>query len=158
MVNAKGTAEKRWENQKALALRIARTMTRILPDGEGVALRFINQTTNESPSLDLEGIGRALDLAHPKGDTPIGTTLRERILKSLVFDPLAVGTLKRPLLVSVLTDGGPMPEATGTLASVIIECGNKLESKGYPRDCAFSLPLGLYGIICVRFAKYGLQA
>ncbi|KAF2807333.1 uncharacterized protein BDZ99DRAFT_421356 [Mytilinidion resinicola] len=135
MVNAKGTAEKRWENQKSLALRIARTMTRILPDREGVALRFINQTTNESPSLDLEGIGRALDLADPKGNTPIGTTLRERILKPLVFNPLAVGKLKRPLLVSVLTDGGPTPEAPGTLASVIVECGNDLERKGYPRDC-----------------------
>ncbi|KAF2801990.1 uncharacterized protein BDZ99DRAFT_577208 [Mytilinidion resinicola] len=135
MVTAKGTAEKRWENQKSLALRIARTMTRILPDREGVALRFINQTTNESPSLDLEGIGRALDLADPKGNTPIGTTLRERILKPLVFNPLAVGKLKRPLLVSVLTDGGPTPEAPGTLASVIVECGNELERKGYPRDC-----------------------
>ncbi|RYP11085.1 hypothetical protein DL764_000243 [Monosporascus ibericus] len=135
MVNKKGTAEKRWENQKALALRISRTTTRILPDGEGVALRFINQTTNESPSLDLEGIGRALNSVYPQGDTAIGTTLRERILKPLVYNPLAAGTLRRPLLVSILTDGGPMPEAKGMLASVIVECGNELVRKGYPRDC-----------------------
>lgn len=142
MGNRKGTAENRWGNQKSLALRIARTMTRILPDHEGVALRFINQPTNESSSLDLEGIGRALDSARPGGDTPIGTELRERILKPLVFNPLAVGKLKRPLLVSVLTDGGPSPEPPGTLASVIVQCGNELERKGYPRDCAFFILLG----------------
>ncbi|KAE8449111.1 hypothetical protein EG329_008494 [Mollisiaceae sp. DMI_Dod_QoI] len=135
MVNAKGRAESRWENQKLLALRIARTTTRILPDGEGVALRFINQTTNESPSLDLDGIQQALNSATARGDTAIGTTLRERILKPLVYNPLAAGTLKRPLLVSILTDGGPAPEAKGTLASVIVECGNELVRKGYPRDC-----------------------
>ncbi len=158
MVNSKGTAEKRWENQKALALRIARTTTRILPDGEGVALRFINQTTEESTSLDLEGIGQVLNSIRPQGDTAIGTMLRARILEPLVYKPLAAGTLKRPLLVSILTDGGPMPEAKGMLASVIVECGNELVRKGRPRDCTFSFPLGLYGIICVRFAKHGLQA
>lgn len=142
MINQKGTKEERWENQKKLALRIARTTTRILPDGEGVALRFINQETNESPSLDLDGIGRVLNSVTAKGDTPIGTTLRERILKPLVYDPLAAGTMKRPLLVSILTDGAPSREEMGMLASVIVDCGNELVEKGYPKDCVFSLPFG----------------
>lgn len=146
MMNAKGRAENRWENQKALALRIARITTLILPEGEGVALRFINQRTNESTSLDLAGIQQVLNAAYPNGDTNIGTTLRDRILKPLVFDPLAAGTLKRPLLVSILTDGGPAPEAAGTLANVIVECGNELARKGYPKDCASSFFLGLYRV------------
>jgi hypothetical protein len=146
MVNANGRAEDRWENQKGLALRIARTTTRILPDGDGVALRFINQVTNASPSLDLGGIGQVLNSVYPNGDTAIGTTLKERILKPLVYNPLAEGKLRRPLLVSILTDGGPSREDKGTLARVIVDCGNELARKGYPKDCAFSLSLGLYGI------------
>ena len=158
MVNKRGTAEKRWPSQLSLALRIARTTTRILPDGEGVALRFINQRTDESPNLDLEGIGRVLNSITPRGTTAIGTTLRERILKPMVYNPLTEGKLKRPLLVSILTDGGPSDEDKGTLVNVIVQCGDELVKKGRPRDGAFPFPLGLYGIICVRFAKYVLQA
>ncbi|OQV07343.1 hypothetical protein CLAIMM_11794 isoform 1 [Cladophialophora immunda] len=91
--------------------------------------------TIKSSSLDLEGIRRILDSVHPNGDTAIGTMLHERIIRPLVFSPLAAGNLKRPLLVSVLTDGGPTPEPVGTLANVIINCGDELERKGYPRDC-----------------------
>jgi len=134
MVNQKGRAEERWESQKGLALRIARNTTRILPDGDGVALRFINQITNASPSLDLNGIGQVLNSVYPKGDTAIGRTLEERILKPLVYNPLAEGKLRRPLLVSILTDGGPSKEDKA-LARVIIDCGNELARKGYPKDC-----------------------
>jgi hypothetical protein len=142
MINRKGRDENRWENQKSLALRIAKTMTRILPDGEGVALRFINQRTNESPSLNLEGIGKVLDSVRPNGNTPIGTTLQEHILEPLVFKPLAAGTLRRPLLVSILTDGAPESENMDTLANVIVNCGKKLEKNKYPLDCTFSFPFG----------------
>ncbi|KAL8366648.1 hypothetical protein RB595_010488 [Gaeumannomyces hyphopodioides] len=136
MTNRKGTAEKRWENQKELALRIAKIGTLILPDDQGVALRFINQrTADESANLDLEALGRGFESISPRGDTPIGTTLRERILEPLVLQPLAEGRFKRPLLVSILTDGGPSREDPGKLASVILECGNELVKKGYPMDC-----------------------
>ncbi|KAL8400372.1 hypothetical protein RB594_000674 [Gaeumannomyces avenae] len=135
MTNRKGTAEKRWENQKELALRIAKIGTLILPDDQGVALRFINQrTADESANLDLEALGRGFESVSPRGDTPIGTTLRERILEPLVLQPLAEGRFKRPLLVSILTDGGPSREDPGKLARVILECGNELVKNGYPMD------------------------
>ncbi|KAL8301816.1 hypothetical protein RB597_002301 [Gaeumannomyces tritici] len=136
MTNRKGTAEKRWENQKELALRIAKIGTLILPDDQGVALRFINQrTADESANLDLEALGRGFESVSPRGDTPIGTTLRERILEPLVLQPLAEGRFKRPLLVSILTDGGPSREDPGKLARVILECGSELVKNGYPMDC-----------------------
>jgi hypothetical protein len=158
MINTRGTREGRWPSQKSLAQRIARTTTRILPDGDGVALRFINQRTDESPNLDLEGIGRVLNSITPRGNTAIGTTLRDRILKPMVYDPLTEGKLKRPLLVSILTDGGPSDEDHSTLVNVIVECGDELERNKRPRAGAFPFRLDLYGIICVWLAKYVLQA
>ncbi|EJP62289.1 Ankyrin repeat-containing protein [Beauveria bassiana ARSEF 2860] len=121
-----------WENQKSLALSIARTVTRILPDGEGVALRFINHRINEAPSLDLEGVARVLQSVEPRGATPIGTSLQDCILEPLVFQPLASGKLSRPLLVSIFTDGIPHSENKNTLASVIINCGKILVKNNYP--------------------------
>ena len=141
MINAKGRHEERWESQNALCQRIARLTTEALPDGEGVGIRFINQTANDSSSLDFEGIGRVLGSVSPNGDTPFGTTMQDRILKPLVFDPLAKGEFKRPLLISILTDGGPSKEAPDTLSKVIIRCGDDLEKNGYPRDCEQIPPL-----------------
>jgi hypothetical protein len=157
MVNRKGTAEKRWDSQVGLALRIARTTTRILPDGEGVALRFINQMTDESPNLDFEGIGQALSSINPRGDTAIGTTLRDRILEPMVYKPLSEGRLKRPLLISILTDGGPSHEDTDTLVKVIVQCGDKLKENGRPSECTSLFPLNLSGIARVRFAENVFQ-
>ncbi|KAK1828989.1 hypothetical protein QBC39DRAFT_415165 [Podospora conica] len=135
MINTKGRREERWESQNALCQRIARLTTEALPDGEGVGIRFINQTVDDSSSLDFEGIGGVLGSVTPNGDTPIGTTLQDRILKPLVFDALAKGEFKRPLLISILTDGAPSQEAPDKLSKVIIRCGDDLEQNGYPRDC-----------------------
>lgn len=130
-----GKKEDRWGIQKALALRIVRTTTRILPDDEGVAVRFINQAVNNSPTLGLSGIEQAIDSVHPKeGHTDIGMNLEKKILEPLVYNELVAGTLKRPLLVSIITDGEPQPEANEKLASVIVKCGDRLVSEGYPRD------------------------
>jgi hypothetical protein len=159
MTNRIGKAEERWKNQKDLALRIARDTTLILPDNEGVAFHFINKITNDSPSLNLKDIERVLDSVSPTGDTAIGTTLRERILKPLVYDPLEAGTLRRPLLVSILTDGAPYGEAKrpgqedeDVLASVIVECGDQLAKKGKPRDCEFSVLPWIYTVL----SEFGL--
>ncbi|KAI0882479.1 uncharacterized protein GGS22DRAFT_195754 [Annulohypoxylon maeteangense] len=134
MTNNKGKEENRWGNQKELVLRIARTTTRILPDGEGVALRFINNETDNSTSLDLEGIGTSISSIVPKGNTNIGTTLEERILEPLVYSRLEAKALERPLLITIITDGGPEPESKDMLAKVIVECGDRLVQDGFPRD------------------------
>jgi hypothetical protein len=152
MINRKGRAENRWENQEKLALRIARTTTRILPDGEGVAFRFINRELDNSSNLSLEDIGKNINSIVPAGDTNIGTTLRNRILEPLVYSKLVPRTLERPLLISIITDGGPDPEAKDTLANVIVECGNKLSGAGLPRDSTSILSPPKFGPYC--FAIY----
>ncbi|KAL2686876.1 hypothetical protein Neosp_004418 [[Neocosmospora] mangrovei] len=128
--------DNRWENQKALALRIADITTRILPEGEGVAVRFINQEVDNSDNLDLEGIKKILDSVGYKREynTDIGTHLRSRILKPLVYDKLRTTGLARPLLISIITDGDPQPEDKAELANAIVECGNALENAGIPRE------------------------
>ncbi|KAH8730014.1 hypothetical protein GQ44DRAFT_673679 [Phaeosphaeriaceae sp. PMI808] len=125
--------EGRWDAQAQLANRIARITTRILPQGEGVALRFINQESKGDATLSFEQIGEILKGATWDGDTPIGTNLKSKILQPLVYDKLS-SKLERPLLISIITDGMPDPEPRSTLVDAIVECGDKLQGAGYPRE------------------------
>ncbi|KAJ8105764.1 hypothetical protein ONZ43_g7294 [Nemania bipapillata] len=134
MNNTRGKIEGRWENQKNLALRISRITTRILPDGEGVALRFINKDSDGLQTLDFAGIEKGIDEAAPNGDTPIGTNLRKKILDPMIYSKIKSQTIERPLLISIITDGSPSRENREMLADTIVECGDKLVEAGLPRD------------------------
>ncbi|KAI1439620.1 ankyrin [Annulohypoxylon stygium] len=128
----------RWQSQKCLVERITKITTRILPECEGVMLRFINQDVDHTSSLNLEGIGEVFETMswqREKSHTKIGTHLKSKILEPLVYSKLdpASGGLSRPLLISVITDGMPTKEPQSEFVNAILECGNKLEEAGYPR-------------------------
>ncbi|KAH7102980.1 hypothetical protein BKA62DRAFT_698225 [Auriculariales sp. MPI-PUGE-AT-0066] len=125
----------RWEAQTDLVKKIAQITTRILPEGDGVALRFINQDVDNAWDLSLQSITGILDGIswQQGGDTAIGTYLKSKILQPLVYDKLEPKSLARPLLVSVITDGMPSQEKDSELVDTIKECGDKLEQAGYPR-------------------------
>ncbi|KAI0101376.1 hypothetical protein GGR51DRAFT_530527 [Nemania sp. FL0031] len=134
MNNPKGKREGRWESQKNLALRITKITTRILPDSEGVALRFINKDSDSLSALKFEEIERGIDDTLTNGDTPIGTNLRKKILDPMIYSKLNPRTLERPLLISIITDGSPSKENADQLAKAIVECGDKLVDAGLPRN------------------------
>lgn len=125
--------EGRWDSQNQLINRIARVTTRILPEGEGVYMRYINQEIPSSDSLKFEELRDVVKPLTWGGDTPIGTNLKSKVLEPLVYSKLP-SDLKRPLLVSIITDGMPDPEPRATLVNAIAECGDKLEAAGLPRE------------------------
>lgn len=91
--------------QVQLVKRITRITTRILPEGDGVALRFINQNANNSDKLSFPEIGKIMEKTswQRNGDTAIGTYLKSKILEPLVYSKLRPQTLARPLLISVIS-------------------------------------------------------
>jgi len=137
-------AENRFENLKHLVRRITRTTTRILPDNEGVALRFINQNVPNSTNLTLDQIDNIITpMQPPKKGTAIGTNLKKKILEPLVYEPLNAGKLSRPLLVIVITDGEPTEESANAFVDAIVECGDRLSELDYPRESKFVLRLSM---------------
>lgn len=122
-----------WRRQKELVERITKITTCILPDNEGVALRFINQDVDASSNLTLDKIAQIMGDTKPMGGTPIGTQLKSKILQPLVYSKIEDKSLDRPLLVSIITDGKPNHEEYSTLANAIAECGDRLDAAGYPR-------------------------
>ncbi|RBA22420.1 hypothetical protein FPRO05_00767 [Fusarium proliferatum] len=125
----------RWSAQNNLIYHIARVTTLILPEGEGIYLRYINQDIPQSDSLEFDDIPIIINSLQPAGDTLIGTNLRRKILEPLVYKRLPYD-LKRPLLITVITDGAPSSglEDRSSFAKAIKECGDKLEQNNLPRE------------------------
>ena len=129
--------ENRYEYQIQLVTRIARLMTKIVPeDMADVDLRFIN---NDSQlSLTAGEIQRVMRGIKTSRGTEIGASLRKKILEPLVYDIIDEAKtstnpipFERPLLVFILTDGHPAPEGQNVLRDEIITCKQKLEENGY---------------------------
>ena len=73
----------------------------------GISLRFINyQKDSEFDNLSrLEDIERSLSEANPpRGLTPIGTRLLEKIIEP-ILEKAEEGILSRPVMVFIITDG-----------------------------------------------------
>ncbi|KAK6523361.1 hypothetical protein TWF281_001341 [Arthrobotrys megalospora] len=131
----KGT---RRNDLRDLVRRIASIATRLLPDGEGVELRFINAPTDASyskPSLDK--IDNIIEDLQMWGWTPIGSNLKAKILIPLVYKRLRTEQFTRPVLVSIITDGHPEgpqgrknQEKRDSLKDAILECGKRLQQYG----------------------------
>jgi hypothetical protein len=128
----------RWDSQTRLVNRITEITTRILPEDDGVALRFINQDVKVSSKVTFLEIKNILEQMRwkPGGRTEIGTCLRSKVLEPLVYRKLESKSLDKPLLICVITDGMPNQEKDSTFVDAILECGNKLEGAGYPRESA----------------------
>ncbi|KMQ49143.1 Ankyrin repeat-containing domain [Trichophyton rubrum] len=83
----------------------------------------------------LKDLRQLMGQQAPYGPTELGTNLRSRILEPLVYQPLRTNSLRRPVLVSIITDGCPQGprEKLETLKQAILECGRLLEAAGYER-------------------------
>jgi Mg-chelatase subunit ChlD len=62
-----------------------------------------------------------------RGGTPIGTQLDAKILQPLVLSPARNGTLAKPVLVVIITDGAPGHEPPGTIARVVAAADEELK-------------------------------
>ncbi|KAF3219292.1 hypothetical protein TWF106_007133 [Orbilia oligospora] len=111
-------------------------------DGEGIELRFINAPTNDSYSKpSLSTIDKIISELVMWGWTPIGTSLKGKILMPLVYEQVWTEKFERPMLVTIITDGfpegpkGPRGRKTGekpdTFKKAILECGEILKDHGY---------------------------
>jgi len=95
-----------------VARRITEIATYLIPDDEGVEIRFLNSGDKEKDLYKKYGRIKSADQAAKmvaeadyRGITMLGTVLRDLILTPHVYEPLEKGPLPRPLLISIITDG-----------------------------------------------------
>ncbi|CAH0045249.1 unnamed protein product [Clonostachys solani] len=128
----------RMDGMRSLVQRMASIATRLVPDGKGAHVRFINSSTT-GQDLNADQINQLLQF-NPNGGTNIGTNLTNKILEPMIYADLdkSGGALERPFLVLTITDGEPNPEPQDTFKKAIENCGRRLEEKQYPQECESS--------------------
>ncbi|KAI0380476.1 hypothetical protein F5Y04DRAFT_257457 [Hypomontagnella monticulosa] len=132
--------ENRIEDQRNLVQRIASICTKIVPDDLGVHLRFINTELQSADDLKMDRVQELMRDVNPNGSTQLGTRLQDRILQPLFYDK--VHDLKRPLFISIITDGVPKggEEKPDTLKDKIKACQEHLLKEGLsPRSVVFQV-------------------
>lgn len=120
--------------QKVLVQRMTSIVTRLVPDGSGAHLRFINKSKAGLDNLTKDGIEENMDFK-PAGGTMIGTNLKRKILEPFIYNVIEQGdVLLRPYLILIVTDGDPTNEDPSKLKNAIVECGRRLTDRGYPQE------------------------
>ncbi|AEO53660.1 hypothetical protein MYCTH_2295301 [Thermothelomyces thermophilus ATCC 42464] len=120
-----------YECQRKMVKRICSVTTKLVPEGVGVDLHLINHS-QDYVDLREEEIDKKLGAISPNGGTKLGTNLEKKILHPFVYKPLESGGLKRPLLISIITDGDPTEEHRDTLKNAILNCKERLDKYNYP--------------------------
>lgn len=97
-----------------------------------------NNINSESQALEL--------VSRIKFDraTPLGTSLRDKILEPLVYKKVKKNTLKKPALIVIITDGAPTGEPRDKIVKVIQESKAILGKTPYTPD-AVSFQLAQVG-------------
>ncbi|KAL6902550.1 hypothetical protein GGI43DRAFT_343197 [Trichoderma evansii] len=128
----------RVKDQKEMVRRVTRISTSLVPSGHGTSLQFINHDLDDgldvhNDTLSHIQVEAIMNSVEPSGHTEIGTNLKKKILKPLVYDVIKKNKrLERPILVSCITDGCPTHESPDMFKKEILKCTQFLKKKGYP--------------------------
>ncbi|KAK9486646.1 hypothetical protein V1527DRAFT_463064 [Lipomyces starkeyi] len=107
----------RIEDLKLILSRIASAAA--LFDNDGIEVRFMNNTI-QGNGINSEAAAVSL-ISQIKfaGLTPLGTSLKSKVLETLAIGPARSGNMKKPVMVITITDGQPAGEDARTVFDVI---------------------------------------
>ena len=103
-------------------------------DRNGISIRFMNSNEQGEnvASMEPRGDGRPsvedlLSRVQYKGLTPMGTSLRNKVIDPLVVGPARSGQLQKPVLIITITDGQPAGEPQGAVFDAIRYAASELQ-------------------------------
>jgi Mg-chelatase subunit ChlD len=100
------TEEDRTQSLQDTLGRVATLATTLSPDGISVRTLHGEDMDGQWDNLQtVEDIKKRMDKVAWGGLTPLGTILSRKVLKPMVLDKARHGSLKRPVIVVIITDG-----------------------------------------------------
>ncbi|KAI9713097.1 MAG: hypothetical protein M1820_001082 [Bogoriella megaspora] len=130
----------RIKDLKMILQRVAYAAT--LFDDDGVSIRFMNNSPEER-GIPCDGIRNDQQIEQLvsniqfRGLTPMGTSLRKKVLDPLVIAKARSGQLRKPVLVLTITDGQPAGEPQGAVFEAVRHTITELSRGPGPGGVAF---------------------
>ena len=125
----------RIDDLKLILSRVAYAAS--LFDHDGISIRFMNNDFMQNNIKTEQQCSQIVSQISFKGLTPMGTSLRSKVLEPMVIQPARVRQLQKPVLVITITDGQPAGEPQGAVQEAIKHAHEEVERAGYIGGCSF---------------------
>eukprot|EP00667_Euglena_gracilis_P007965 EG_transcript_8048 len=122
-----------WDSDLKLIVQRASGVATLF-DADGISVRFMNGKADRDGIRSEADVVALFNSAKPCGLTPIGTSLRAKVIQPFLQYLRNAGpdhTRVKPMMVITVTDGEPQGEDRGTLFTVIKESRSALTSMGF---------------------------
>lgn len=117
-------------------------------DDDGIQVRFMNSNVEWNNIRQGHPVEADVKKMKYQGMTPLGTSLKNKVLDPLVVGPARAGRLRKPVLIITITDGQPMGEPKGAVHEAIRYASTELSR----------LPRYGAGAVSFQFAQVGNDA
>ncbi|KAE8145736.1 hypothetical protein BDV25DRAFT_62629 [Aspergillus avenaceus] len=88
-------------------------------DQDGISVRFMNNMEVGDGIRNVDDVNMLVSRVRFAGLTPLGTSLKNKVLDPMVVGPARAGRLQKPVLVITITDGQPAGEPLDSVANSI---------------------------------------
>ncbi|KAK6348918.1 hypothetical protein TWF730_009680 [Orbilia blumenaviensis] len=119
----------RIKDLKLILERVAFAAT--LFDHDGISLRFMNNDLARNNITQPQEIEQIISQVQFKGLTPMGTSLKNKVLDPLVLAPARSGGLQKPILIITITDGQPAGEPESAVQDAVKSASDDLSRTQY---------------------------
>ncbi|KAI8808122.1 hypothetical protein BJ742DRAFT_772442 [Cladochytrium replicatum] len=119
----------RIDDLKFIATKVAEVAT--LFDQDGISMRFMKDTRHGDNLRTPDECDALISSLRFAGMTPLGTALEQRVLRPFVLDRIASSSLKKPVLIIIITDGEPVGEPRDKLVRVLTSTKETLSRSRY---------------------------
>ncbi|EGF78091.1 hypothetical protein BATDEDRAFT_90992 [Batrachochytrium dendrobatidis JAM81] len=101
-----------------------------LLDTDGIQVRFMNNSTEIHGVTTQSQVEDLIGKIRFSGMTPLGSQFKAKVVDPIVLGPAVNGTLTKPILAIIVTDGEPTREPIDTLQDVILDATQILAGTG----------------------------
>lgn len=102
-------------------------------DQDGISVRFMNSNEIGDGIRSVDDVNMLVSRVRFAGLTPLGTSLRNKVLEPMVVAPARAGRLQKPVLIITITDGQPAGEPHDTVANTIRYASEEVSRTQYGR-------------------------
>ncbi|KAL1857369.1 hypothetical protein Plec18170_003493 [Paecilomyces lecythidis] len=113
-------------------------------DQDGIQVRFMNSMAQGNNINSKQAAEALISQVRFQGLTPMGTSLRHKVLEPLVIGPARSGQLQKPVLIITITDGQPAGEPRNAVSQAIRHAVDEVSRTRYGR-----------GAVSFEFAQVG---